>query len=130
MNVIQNLFKLKCKSTKFCRINLFILLCFIFLTSISAYAQTGDVNLELKNVTLARFLQEIEKQSTYRFSYKDTDLAEKEPVTVSAKNQSIKNLLTDILTKRNLEYRVSGNKILVTISSVQSQKSNVKRTKD
>lgn len=127
MNVIQNLFKLKCKSTKFCRINLFILLCFIFLTSISAYAQTGDVNLELKNVTLARFLQEIEKQSTYRFSYKDTDLAEKEPVTVSAKNQSVKNLLTDILYKRNLEYQVTGNKILITVSSKQSKRSNVKR---
>lgn len=127
MNVIQNLFKLRCKSTKFCRINLFILLCFIFLTSVSAYAQTGGVSLDLKNVTLARFLQEIEKQSTYRFSYKDADLAEKEPVTVSAKNQSVKSLLTDILSKRNLEYQVTGNKILITVSSVQSKKSNVKR---
>ena len=78
-------------------------------------------------MTLARFLQEIEKQSTYRFSYKDADLAEKEPVTISAKNQSVKSLLTAILSKRNLEYQVTGNKILITVSSVQSKKSNVKR---
>ncbi|WP_273160150.1 TonB-dependent receptor [Bacteroides fluxus] len=127
MNVIQNMFKLKCKDTKFCRINFFILLYFIFLTSVSVHAQTNSVNLNLKNVTLARFLQEIEKQSTYRFSYKDADLAEKEPVTISAKNQSVKSLLTAILSKRNLEYQVTGNKILITVSSVQSKKSNVKR---
>ena len=126
-NVIQNMFKLKCKSTKFCRTKLLILLYFIFLTSVSTYAQTSSVNLELKNVTLAHFLQEIEKQSTYRFSYRDADLADKELVTVSAKNQSVKSLLTDILSKRNLEYQVTGNKILITVSSVQSKKSNVKR---
>lgn len=127
MNVIQNMFKLTCKSTKFCGTNLFLVLCFIFLTSVSAYAQTGTVNLDLKNVTLVRFLQEIEKQTPYRFSYKDADLMEKEPVTVSAKNQSVKSLLTDILSRRKLEYQVAGTKILVTQSSSQSKKSDKKR---
>lgn len=127
MNVIQKLLKLWRKSTKFSGINLFILLSFIFLTTVPANAQTGNVNLELKNVTLPRFLQEIEKQSVYRFSYRDADLAGKDLVTISAKDQSVKSLLTDILSKRNLDYQVTGNKILITVSSSQSKKSNIKR---
>lgn len=120
MNVIQNVVKIKCKSTKFCGTNLLLVLSFIFLTTISANAQTGTVNLKLENVTLPRLFQEIEKQSTYRFSYRDADLTGKEPITVSVKEQSLKSLLTGILSKRNLQYQVSGNKILITVSSTQS----------
>lgn len=127
MNVIQNVVKIKCKSTKFCGTNLLLVLSFIFLTTISANAQTGIVNLKLENVTLPRLFQEIEKQSTYRFSYRDADLTGKEPVTVSVKEQSLKSLLTGILSKRNLQYQVSGNKILITVSSTQSPKSTGKK---
>ena len=87
-----------------------LVLSFIFLTTIPANAQTGNVNLKLKNVTLPRLFQEIEKQSTYRFSYRDADLVGKAPVTVSVKERSLKSVLTDILSKRNLQYQVSGNK--------------------
>lgn len=127
MNVIQNLIKLRCKSTKFCGTNLFLVLSFIFLTTISVNAQTGTVNLELENATLSRFFQEIEMQSTYRFSYKGSDLEGKDLVTVSVKNQSLKSVLTDILSKRDLHYQVSGNKILIAVSSGQSEKSTVKK---
>ena len=129
MNVIQNLIKLRCKSTKFCGTNLFLVLSFIFLTTISVNAQTGTVNLELENATLSRFFQEIEMQSTYRFSYKGSDLEGKDLVTVSVKNQSLKSVLTDILLKRDLHYQVSGNKILIAVSSGQSEKSTVKKKK-
>ena len=127
MNVIQHLIKLRCKSTNFCVTNLLLVLSFIFLTTIPANAQTGNVNLKLKNVTLPRLFQEIEKQSTYRFSYRDADLVGKAPVTVSVKERSLKSVLTDILSKRNLQYQVSGNKILITVSSVQTPKSTGKK---
>ena len=127
MNVIQHLIKLRRKSTNFCVTNLLLVLSFIFLTTIPANAQTGNVNLKLKNVTLPRLFQEIEKQSTYRFSYRDADLVGKAPVTVSVKERSLKSVLTDILSKRNLQYQVSGNKILITVSSVQTPKSTGKK---
>ena len=127
MNVIQHLIKLRCKSTNFCVTNLLLVLSFIFLTTIPANAQTGTVKLKLKNVTLPRLFQEIEKQSTYRFSYRDADLVGKAPVTVSVKERSLKSVLTDILSKRNLQYQVSGNKILITVSSVQTPKSTGKK---
>ena len=123
MNVIQVLIKLSRKNTIFCVINLLLVLSFVFLTTVPADAQTGYVNLKLKNAKLPRFFQEIEKQSTYRFSYRDADLIEKAPVTVSVKKQSLKSVLTDILLKRNLQYQVSGNKILITVSPAQTPKS-------
>ena len=54
-------------------------------------------------------------------------LWEKPPVTVSVKERSLKSVLTDILSKRNLQYQVSGNKILITVSSVQTPKSTGKK---
>lgn len=51
----------------------------------------------------------------------------KAPVTVSVKERSLKSVLTDILSKRNLQYQVSGNKILITVSSVQTPKSTGKK---
>ena len=127
MNVIQHLIKLRRKSTNFCVTNLLLVLSFIFLTTIPAHAQTGNVSLKLKNVTLPRLFQEIEKQSTYHFSYRDADLVGKDPVTVSVKERSLKSVLTDILSKRNLQYQVSGNKILITVASVQTPKSTGKK---
>ena len=127
MNVIQHLIKLRRKSTNFCVTNLLLVLSFIFLTTIPAHAQTGNVSLKLKNVTLPRLFQEIEKQSTYHFSYRDADLVGKDPVTVSVKERSLKSVLTDILSKRNLQYQISGNKILITVASVQTPKSTGKK---
>lgn len=127
MNVIQNVIKTERKSTKFYATNLLLALSFIFLTTLSANAQTGTVNLKLDNVTLSRLFQEVEKQSTYRFSYRDADLTGKDPVTVSVKDQSLKKLLNDILSKRGLHYQVSGDKILVTILPVETKKSTAKK---
>lgn len=57
MNVIKNVIKTERKSTKFYATNLLLALSFIFLTTLSANAQTGTVNLKLDNVTLSRLFR-------------------------------------------------------------------------
>lgn len=78
------------------------------------YAQTGTVTVNLKNATVKDLFDVIEKQTTYRFSYRDVEVQGKNNVSVNVKNEELKTLLTRELTKNELAYTVSGNKIVVT----------------
>lgn len=95
-------------------------LCMLTFTSISA--QTGKVSIDVKDASVKELFSTIEKQSQYRFSYRDVEINGKSPVTLSAKNEELKDLLTRELTKLNLVYRVSGNKIIVMLK--QASESN------
>lgn len=90
----------------------FLSLC--MLTFIGGYSQTGQVNLNLKNATVKELFSEIEKQTSYRFSYRDAEINSKGKITISANGKELKAVLTDELTKQGLSYTVSGNKIIIS----------------
>lgn len=94
-------------------IHCFIL--FFFLASPSVVsAQDAKVNISLENADLKQLFGTIEKQSQYRFSYRDADINGKEKVTVSAKSQTVATLLNSVLTQRKLQFSLVGNKIIIT----------------
>lgn len=92
----------------------FTLLSLCILTFIGGYSQTGQVNLNLKNATVKELFKEIEKQTSYRFSFRDIEVNDKKGVTISAQGKELKELLTTELAKQQLSYIVSGNKIIVS----------------
>lgn len=89
------------------------LLSLCMLTFIGAYAQTGTVSLDLKDAPMIELFSAIEKQTSYRFSYRDVDIAEKQNVTLSVRNEDLKALLTRELTERGLSYKLSDLVIMV-----------------
>ena len=89
------------------------------LTFVGAYAQTGKVNIQLNNAPVKTLFDTIEKQTSYRFSYRDADIAGKQNVTLSVENKELKDLLTQELAKRNLTYKMSGNVITNFIISTE-----------
>lgn len=86
----------------------------MFVCIFGVYAQTGTVTVNLKNATVKDLFDVIEKQTTYRFSYRDVEVQGKNNVSVNVKNEELKTLLTRELTKNELTYTVSGNKIVIT----------------
>lgn len=88
-------------------------LSFCLLAFISASAQTGKVNIQLNNAPVKELFFAIEKQTPYHFSYRDLEIQEKARVTISAQNEELKPLLVRELSKRDLTYRLSGNKIII-----------------
>lgn len=78
------------------------------------YSQTGQINLNLKNATVKELFREVEKQTPYRFSYRDIEINEKGNINVSVQGKELKEVLTDELAKQQLGYVVSGNKIIVS----------------
>lgn len=77
-------------------------------------AQTGTVTVKLRNASVKELFGAIEKQTSYRFSYRDAEIKGKGNVTISATNRELKQLLEGELSKLGLKYAVSGNKIIVT----------------
>lgn len=77
-------------------------------------AQTGTVTVKLRNASVKELFSAIEKQTSYRFSYRDAEIKGKGNVTISATNRELKQLLEGELSKLGLKYAVSGNKIIVT----------------
>lgn len=81
-------------------------------------AQTGTVTVKLRNASVKELFSVIEKQTSYRFSYRDAEIKGKGNVTISATNRELKQLLEGELSKLGLKYAVSGNKIIVTPAAV------------
>lgn len=86
---------------------------FCMLTFVDASAQTGTVSVDLKNGSIKDLFNVVEKQTSYRFSYREVEVKGKDGISVSVKNESLKNLLTRELSKQQLSYKVAGNKIII-----------------
>ena len=76
-------------------------------------AQTGTVTVKLRNASVKELFSVIEKQTSYRFSYRDAEIKGKGNVTISVQNTDLKILLVRELMKLNLTYKVSGNVIMI-----------------
>lgn len=76
-------------------------------------AQTGTVTVKLRNASVKELFSAIEKQTSYRFSYRDAEIKGKGNVTISVQNTDLKILLVRELMKLNLTYKVSGNVIMI-----------------
>lgn len=107
-------------------ISRYLALSLCMLTFIGASAQTGKVSLNLKDAPVKELLNTIEKQTPYRFSYRDADLKGKQNVTVSSQSEELKEVLTRELTQRGLSYRVSDNLIIILPASPKDIPSNKK----
>ena len=90
------------------------LLSLCMLTFIGGYSQTGKVNLNLKNVSVKELFNTIEKQTNYRFSYRDSEINKKGGVTIIANGKELKSVLAEELSRQGLSYTVSGNKIIIS----------------
>lgn len=92
------------------------LITLILLLFSSVYGQqvSQKVSINLNKVTLRTFFEQIEKQTSFSVIYRDVVLDEKKDVTVKAINESLSNVLTQVLQTKGLTYKVS-NKTLVII---------------
>lgn len=95
--------------------NFKVLIAFFFLSLsclTNVYAQEQKVTVNLKNVSLKDVFKEIEKQTTYRFSYRNNLLDNRKDITTSKVNVDVSAVLNDILKGRDLEYKIVSSKMI------------------
>ena len=80
---------------------------------VNGEVQGQEVNLSLKNVSLAKVLKEIQKQTAYQFLYPDELLASKKQVSVNLKKATVKEVLDKYLDQQALEYVIDDKTIII-----------------
>lgn len=99
--------------------NLFLLILFMIVFRVSAFAQ---ITVSANNTKIRQVISQIEKTSDYSFFYSDDYLDLDKKVSVNLKNESIEAALNKIFQETNIHYAVTGNKqILLTTENLQGK---------
>lgn len=105
-----------------------VAVCFFCIGIMTAFAQEQKVTVELKNATLKQVFKSIEGQTTYRFSYRNTLVDDKNDITISKRQVGVSVVLNEALKGRNLTYTiVSSKSIVISDKAEQASSSKTKR---
>lgn len=92
-----------------------IVLCVVFTINITAsvYSQQARFNLNVENQSVRDVLKTLENESKFRFFYNDefTDLNKK--VSFKSSNETIDDVLSEILDETTVSYKVLDNNLVV-----------------
>lgn len=99
--------------------------CFFCIGIMSAFAQEQKVTVELKNATLRQVFKSIEGQTTYRFSYRNALVDDKNDITISKRQVGVSVVLDEALKGRNLTYAIVSSKSIV-ISDLKEEATPLK----
>lgn len=122
----MNYRNLNCKGNALRQIPCILLVLFL-LHPIAAVAQAAAVSLTVKNISLKEMLNEIEKSSTIRFSYKDVALDTKKDITLSVNNEPVEHVLDNVLPGKQLEYVRTGNTIAIKKLAAKTSNASTKK---
>jgi TonB-linked SusC/RagA family outer membrane protein len=86
---------------------------FFFCCAFNSVAQEKGITIHVKNASLKEVLLEIEKQTTYRFSYRNVVVDSLKNITVSKTNAAVSDILDEVLAERNLTYKIVSPKTIV-----------------
>ncbi|MFD2556893.1 SusC/RagA family TonB-linked outer membrane protein [Sphingobacterium tabacisoli] len=86
--------------------------------SMASYAQ--KITIKAERSPLKSVLQQLEKQSSYRFLYADESLTESLPVTINTVNADFREVLREIFSTQPLEVQVQEKNIIIKNKQQQS----------
>lgn len=90
----------------------------------AVFAQEQKVSVNLKQRPLTELFSSIEKQTPYRFSYRDIVLKNKGNVTVSERNTPARQVLENVLHPLGLDFALQSEKNIVIFNRSESQTDN------
>lgn len=92
---------------------LFFTICIAPSLVMGGQAQTAQINLYLNNASIEEALNQIEKQSEYRFLYNKEQVNVGHRISVNAKQKNIDEVLQNIFHTSDIAYSISGHQIVL-----------------
>lgn len=112
------------RSTKMQRIGwLVLLLSFLCLNS---FGQAQKVTVNVTNSPISKVLELIEKQTDYRFSYRNVVLGNQKNVSVNVKDATVPQVLDKVFAGRYLGYNIVSEKSIVIFEQTGQQSEKVR----
>lgn len=116
--------------SKHAQVRLFVLLSLLFsFSATQAVAQGKLITINLKDASLKEVFKAIERQTTYRFSYRDVVIDTAENITVSKTNATVPSVLNEALAGRDLTYTIVSDKSIVISDKRETATANTQRGK-
>ena len=81
-----------------------LLVCSLVQVQAAVSARQSKVSVELKNVTLEKVFQELERQTGYSFLYNHREVVTWKNVSISAENQGLEAVLKDLLPRLGMSF--------------------------
>ena len=94
--------------------------------SLPLFAQDVRVSVTLRDASLKELFRAIEEQTSYSFSYRDSELEGKPAVNVEVRDMQLSRLLSSELSKAGLQYTLVEDKIVVTPASLSGDRTPVR----
>ena len=96
------------------RLTLLLCLFGVFGVQASIYSQNTKINLNYKNTSIKRILEDIKNQSKFDFFYNNDDFDTSAEVDISVKEGTIEEVLNKIILSSHLQYLVIDNMVIIS----------------
>lgn len=88
------------------------------LMNVSAATYSQNVTIKLKNASLLEVFKTLHKQNGIQFVYENALLKEARPISISAVNEPLKQVLDDCFDQQPLSYKIIQNNLIVVKKKV------------
>lgn len=102
------------KLRRIMKITTLLLLLGIVHISAATYAQNMRISITIENGTLYDVISQIEKQSEFRFFYKNSEVNSKQTINLNAKDKLVTEVLDELTYSNGLSYKISGKQITIS----------------
>jgi TonB-linked SusC/RagA family outer membrane protein len=99
----------------FMKLTIFLLLINFATFAANGYSQPGKVTIQLQNSSIKDFFSSIEKQTSYKFLYRD-DAVEGILVNIDKTDEPLGNILSEIFIGTRFSYKIMDNNLIVIAS--------------
>ena len=96
------------------KITTILILIGIIHVSAATYAQNQRISVQIENGTFYDIVSQIEKQSEFMFFYKSEEVDNNNRITLKAQNKLVSEILSEVLNKRDLSYKIIDKHIIIT----------------
>lgn len=95
------------------KITLMLVLVSTLTVTASVYSQSTRLSLNLKNATVRQVLDEVEKQSHFKFFYLDEQIDVNRRVNLDISDEKVEDILASIFDTNQVRYKVFDNNLVV-----------------
>lgn len=98
----------------------------LFCLNLTVFSQS--ISLKMNNVTVKQAMDELKSKTGYSFVFSTMDLNATKNVSISAKNESLDEVVKQILEGQNVEYQISEKNIIIKriSATAQNEKEQIK----
>ena len=114
----MNLIKIKKPKLRQRRFVFLTFVLLLFVGSANLAAQNRKITLSMEKVSLRQIFNAIEKQTDYKFLYRDVILDNKKDVSIKVEGREITYVLDQVLPAKDLQYKIQGTNINIILNTI------------